>query len=184
MAALFYVVGASGVGKDSLIQYARDALGEGHGVVFAHRYITRPVHAGGENHIELSVSEFLLRRRHGFFALDWESHGFHYGIGVEIDAWLAQGLSVVVNGSRRYIPIARKRYPALKVVWITAPPQVRVQRLEGRGRETRREIAARLKRDAWPGMAPAGEAVQIANEGTLEAAGRRLVEVLAEMRPL
>ena len=184
MPALFYVVGASGVGKDSLIQYARDAVGEAQRVVFAHRYITRPVDAGGENHIALTVSEFLLRKRQGLFAMDWESHGYRYGVGVEVDAWLARGLTVVVNGSRRYIPIAATRYPDMKVVWITAPPHVRVQRLERRGRENGREIAARLARDAWPGMAPPGEALQIANDGTLESAGGRLIELLSETRRL
>lgn len=179
---LFYVVGASGAGKDSLIQYARDALGDAHGVVFAHRYITRPVTAGGENHIALTRSEFILRGRNGLFAIAWESHGFHYGVGIEIDAWLAKGLTVVVNGSRRHIPIARKRYPRLQVVWVTAPRDLRAARLAQRGRESRPEIKARLQRDASPGMAPDGEALHIDNDGPLESAGRRLVALLSGKR--
>lgn len=59
---LFYVVGASGVGKDTLIRHARDALRpNAHHIVFAHRYITRPVDAGGENPIALTQAEFALR---------------------------------------------------------------------------------------------------------------------------
>ena len=54
MGTLFYVVGASGAGKDSLLAYARAALGGGTPVFFAHRYITRPAEAGGENHVALS----------------------------------------------------------------------------------------------------------------------------------
>ncbi len=53
---LFYVVGASGAGKDSLIEYARNALGSRDAVVFAHRYITRPPTARGENHVALSAA--------------------------------------------------------------------------------------------------------------------------------
>ncbi|MGZ5147587.1 MAG: phosphonate metabolism protein/1,5-bisphosphokinase (PRPP-forming) PhnN, partial [Burkholderiales bacterium] len=109
---LFYVVGASGVGKDTLMQYARDTLHDEHAVLFAHRYITRPAGAGGENHVALTAQEFEVRKRHGLFAMTWQSHGLHYAIGIEIDIWLAKGLTVVVNGSRAYISAARRRYPA------------------------------------------------------------------------
>jgi ribose 1,5-bisphosphokinase len=174
---LFYVVGASGAGKDSLIRYARGALGPARAVLFAHRYITRPASAKGENHVALSEPEFRLRRRHGVFAMAWTSYGYSYGIGCEIDDWLARGLTVVVNGSRRYIPTARRRYPAMVVVWVSAAPAVLAARLKRRGRETRSEIGARLERNARLGKPPRG-AVHIANDGPLEAAGSRLVELL------
>ena len=79
---LFYVVGASGAGKDTLIAYARNALPVANAVVFAHRYITRPAHVGGENHIALSDAEFSVRETNGLFAMSWESNGLRYGIGV------------------------------------------------------------------------------------------------------
>jgi ribose 1,5-bisphosphokinase len=175
---LVYVVGASGAGKDSVIRYAREALGEQHRVVFAHRYITRPVDARGENHIALSKAEFLLRKRHGLFAMDWQSHGFHYGIGVEVDAWLSQALTVVVNGSRAYLPVARARYPALELVWITAGPEELTARLLRRGRESGAQIAARVDRNRDFATAPAAEAVHIENDGALEHAGSRFVALL------
>jgi ribose 1,5-bisphosphokinase len=175
---LVYVVGASGAGKDSVIRYAREALGESACVLFAHRYITRPANAQGENHIALSEAEFMLRKRQGLFALDWQSHGFHYGIGVEMNAWLSKGLTVVVNGSRGYLPVARRRYPALELVWITAGPQELTARLLRRGRESSGEIAARLTRNRDFGETPSGEAVRIENDGALEHAGSRFVELL------
>jgi ribose 1,5-bisphosphokinase len=46
VARLFYVIGASGAGKDTLLRYARVRVGGSGGVVFAHRYITRPAAAG------------------------------------------------------------------------------------------------------------------------------------------
>ena len=46
-ARLFYLVGASGSGKDSLLGYARGKLAGAPDVLFAHRYITRPADAGG-----------------------------------------------------------------------------------------------------------------------------------------
>ena len=50
-------------------------------------------------------------RHAGQFALHWQSHGLHYGIGIEIDGWLAQGHAVVVNGSRGYLKSALLRLP-------------------------------------------------------------------------
>jgi ribose 1,5-bisphosphokinase len=175
---LFYVVGASGVGKDSLIRYAREALGNAHAVVFAHRYITRAPEPKGENHVELTRREFTLRKRHGLFAMTWQSHGYHYAVGIEIDGWLAKGLVVVVNGSRSYLPAARKRYPDLKIVWISAKPQVLAARLVRRGRESGTQISERLARNDRLGVRPPRGALHISNEGTIESAGAQLVELL------
>ena len=175
---LFYVVGASGVGKDSLIAYARDRLARSHGIVFAHRYITRPAETGGENHIELTAPEFAQRERLGLFAMTWESHGYRYGVGIEIDAWLARGLAVVVNGSRDYVPSVRQRYPDIAVVWISADPRLLETRLEQRGRESRDEIDARITRNARLGVQPPPGVLRVDNDGTLDDAGSRLVSLL------
>jgi ribose 1,5-bisphosphokinase len=72
MPGLIYVMGPSGSGKDSLLGYARERVRD-LPVAFAHRYITRPVSAGGENHVALTRPEFRIRQRAGLFALDWES---------------------------------------------------------------------------------------------------------------
>lgn len=98
--ALIYIIGPSGSGKDTFINLGRQHLGREPDVCFAHRYITRPASAGGENHIALTEEEFLARQSAGLFAMNWYSHGYHYGIGIEINQWLALGLTVVVNGSR------------------------------------------------------------------------------------
>ena len=39
------------------MQYARDTLHDEHAVLFAHRYITRPSGAGGENHVALTAQD-------------------------------------------------------------------------------------------------------------------------------
>ena len=178
MARLYYVVGASGAGKDSLIQYARGALAARAAIVCAQRYITRSVQSDGENHVALTKDEFLQRKRHELFAMTWQSHGYHYGIGAEIDVWLAKGLDVVVNGSRSYIPSAIARYPKLQVIWISAAPQLLAARLARRGRESRAEISARLQRNARLGVEPPPGALHINNEGPLESAGSLLVKLL------
>ena len=96
---LIYVIGPSGCGKDSIMLYARKHC-PGSEAAFAHRYITRPADAGGENHVALLPDEYRARLDLGLFALAWDSHGNRYGVGLEIDAWLEAGLNVVVNGSR------------------------------------------------------------------------------------
>ena len=122
-ARLIYVVGASGSGKDSLMSYARSRLANESQVVFAHRYITRSADAGGENHVALTQEEFDSRRRAGLMAMHWESHGHAYGLGIEVNQWLAKGITVVVNGSREYLETAAQRYPELVPVWIEVSPR-------------------------------------------------------------
>lgn len=178
---LFYVVGASGSGKDSLLRYGRERLAGDPGVVFAHRYITRPVELHGENHVALSEAEFDARLKAGLFAMHWDSHGLRYGIGREINLWLARGCNVVMNGSREYLPQARRRYPALHAVMIVVSPEVPAARLRARGRETEDEIAGRLER-ARRFQRPDGHVDIIDNDGELSQAGERFAQLLAGSR--
>ncbi|HEY1609905.1 MAG TPA: phosphonate metabolism protein/1,5-bisphosphokinase (PRPP-forming) PhnN [Paraburkholderia sp.] len=175
-ARLIYVMGASGVGKDSLLGYARSRCGDGR-VVFAHRYITRP-EGCGENHIALTDAEFDVRSDTGLFAMEWRSHMLRYGIGVEIDQWLAHGCTVVVNGSRAYVRDALERYPAMTVVHVSAPPHVLATRLAARGRETREEIAARLARSAPFELPGSVSLVNVENGGKLDDAGDAFVSAV------
>jgi ribose 1,5-bisphosphokinase len=174
---LVYVMGPSGAGKDTLLSFARDRL-TGSRVLFAHRYITRAADAGGENHVHLSREEFGARAEMGLFVLQWASHGLHYGIGIEIEAWMDRGFTVVVNGSREYLGGALARYPALTAVHIDAQPDVLAARLASRGRESLDEVRARLARRV-PFVVPAHvELARIDNSGALEEAGRALLQVL------
>lgn len=144
---LFYVMGASGAGKDSILSAARELL-RNKPFAFSHRYITRPAHAGGENHIALSPHEFAVRHSLGLFALNWESHGNSYAIGKEIDDWLNAGLNVIVSGSREYFPIALSRYPDLIPLLVTVDRKILEHRLKARGRESQTQIAQRLARSS------------------------------------
>jgi ribose 1,5-bisphosphokinase len=173
---LVYVVGPSGAGKDTLMGFARQALA-GAPILFAHRYVTRPAEAGHEAHVPLLPAEFALRRAEGLFALHWHSHGLDYGIGIEIDQWLARGCAVVANGSRAALPAALARYPDLLPVLITAAPETLRSRLLARGREAAADIEERLARALEPCFAHP-HLVTIANDGTVDEAGNALVGVL------
>ncbi|WP_118184767.1 phosphonate metabolism protein/1,5-bisphosphokinase (PRPP-forming) PhnN [Paraburkholderia phosphatilytica] len=173
---LIYVMGPSGAGKDSLLGFARERV-IGEPVLFAHRYITR---AAGhhENHVVLTMEEFDARSALGLFALEWSSHRLRYGIGIEIDAWIARGCTVVVNGSRQHVAQALARYPDIEVVHIDAPQHVLAARLAARARESAEQVAARLARQA-PFELPHGvRLTTIENGGALEVAGHAFVEVV------
>lgn len=170
---IFYVMGPSGAGKDSLLGYCRDRLA-GQPVAFAHRYITRPAIAGGENHVALSSGEFAARAMAGCFAMSWHSHGLMYGIGCEIDLWMERGLSVVINGSRQWFSEALAKYPSLVPVAIHVNLDCLRRRLEARGRENADQIQERM--DAASKFAVDHPAlVRIDNSGPLEDAGQKLL---------
>ncbi len=172
---LIYVIGASGVGKDTVLRHVRRRTLPDSPWVVAHRYITRAPDAGPENHITLSESEFEQRRTAGLFALHWDSHGYRYGIGIEIEAWLARGLDVLVNGSRGYLFAAQKRFPELLPVKITVSDSVLRTRLARRGRESGTEIDARLVRADRLDAVRCPNLYEINNDGRVEIAGDALL---------
>jgi len=180
---LFYVMGPSGSGKDSLLRALRERLRREDRIVVAHRYITRAADAN-EASVALSAEEFHRRIDLGCLALHWNSHGLHYGIGVEIEQWLAQDLKVIVNGSREYLPHAVARYPQLCAVHVRVQPDVLAERLRQRGRESEDAIAKRLARATQAFEVPAGcRMVEIDNSGDLvdsAAAFARLVGAPAD----
>lgn len=178
-ARLHYVVGPSGAGKDTLLAYARERIEAPAAIAFAHRYITRPPRLGDENHVALSAAEFATRLRAGLFALHWSSNGFSYGIGIEINQWLANGISVVVNGSRSYLSEARRRFPGLSLIWVTAPAEVLEARIARRGRESSAQALARLQRAARLERKPPQPDLLIVNDSTTADAGERLVQYLS-----
>jgi ribose 1,5-bisphosphokinase len=177
MSRLFYVIGASGAGKDTLMSYARNKINGNRPVIFAHRYITRPPDAGGENHVALSHDEFKLRMDAGLFALYWESHGNYYGIGDEINAWMEKGHNVLVNGSRQYLDTAKELYPDMTVILIEADPAVIAERLQSRGREGAEEIQKRIKRTDEI-TCDLENCIRVQNNGAIEVAGDELVNII------
>jgi ribose 1,5-bisphosphokinase len=171
-------MGASGVGKDSLLQFIRQA-GDPRRFAVAHRYITRPAKAGGENHIALSEAEFQARLAAGWFAMHWRSHGLHYAIGREIDAWRRTGVNIILNGSREYLAEALELYPDLVPVLITADPDLIASRLAARKRESAEQIAERIRHQIDLSRVT-DRLVTIDNSGALEVAGAALLALVEQ----
>jgi ribose 1,5-bisphosphokinase len=150
---LVLVVGPSGAGKDTLIALACVALRDDPAVVFPRRVVTRSASAS-EAHDTLSEDAFERAARAGAFALTWDAHGLRYGIPIGIDADIRAARTVVCNVSRTIIAPARRRYAAVVVALVTAPPEVLAARLKARSRGSDGDIAQRLARgDAFADIA-------------------------------
>lgn len=174
------IVGPSGVGKDSVIAFARDRFGDRADVVFVQRVVTRPVDPNSEVHDTLAPEAFETACDAGHFALTWKAHGLAYGLPREIDDWIAAGKTVVANVSRQILDDLRARYPALRIVVISARPEIIAERLLARGREDKAAIMQRLQRVDIP--VAGADVVVIDNSGRLAEAGEALVELLEATR--
>jgi phosphonate metabolism protein PhnN/1,5-bisphosphokinase (PRPP-forming) len=172
---LVLVVGPSGAGKDSLLDGARRALaGDAH-FRFVRRVITRPASAGGEAHEATDEAGFAARKEAGGFSLDWRAHGLSYGIPADIGADIAVGRVVVASVSRGVIARAAEKFP-VRVIVVTAAPEILARRLAARGRESEADIAERLARTV---PLPAGIAAEtVVNDGSLEEGVARFLGAL------
>lgn len=173
---LIYLIGPSGSGKDSLLDAARERLSE-RGVCIARRVITRSAEAVGEDAEAVSFKEFERLDASGAFAMSWRANGLAYGIPAQIDQWLDEGIDVVVNGSRGYLPQARLRYPDLLGILLSVRPEVLRQRLLVRNRETAEQIEQRLARNTRFENA-ANDLHLLDNSGDLELTVQGLLKIL------
>ena len=178
---LVYVVGPSGAGKDSVLEYARTRLTADTGIIFARRFIPREPAAGGEQHIPVSTTDFERLRTQGHLALNWEANSLRYGIGREIRSWMESGFHVVVNGSREYLPTALQHFPDAIVICITASTETIRNRLHQRGRESSPEIEKRIERASTVTLPSGCRVTTIINDGTLCDSGNTMIQTLLSL---
>ncbi len=176
--AWVFVCGPSGAGKDSVIGWAREHLAGDTDVVFAQRHETRPSCAGADRQ-GLGPAQFERLLRAGGMAWHWQAHGFQYGIASRYQQQVDWGRVVVVNGSREHVAGIR-REGGLRVVQVTADAAELATRLLRRGREAPAAVAGRLARNMLLDCVDAD--LSIANDGTLEVAGRQLACYLECLR--
>ncbi len=142
---LICVVGPSGAGKDTLINFARARLATDPRFVFPQRYISR-VLTPDEPHIPVSDEEYERRHADGAFFLSWRAHDVTYALGRDVEHALLTGKAVVANISRQLIDDARAKWRRAFVVHVKVDPHILRARLEARGRETAAGVDARLLR--------------------------------------
>lgn len=177
---LIYLMGPSGSGKDSLLDAIRQPWQQRGGRI-ARRVITRSAEAVGEEAHAVTPERFDLLDAQGAFAMCWRANGLAYGIPCEIDAWLEAGQDVLVNGSRSYLPDARRRYPSMLAILLSVRPDVLRQRLVARGRENPAEIEQRLARSlALQSGSEEQGVLQLDNSGALDQTLKALLGLLGE----
>lgn len=170
---LILVVGPSGAGKDTLIGLARIARAEDEGVVFPQRVVTRDA-SSFENNEAVSPILFGQMLAHGDFAFQWEAHGLRYGIPRSIIDDVRAGRTVVMNASRTIIDFARRSYANVRVVAVTAPPDVLAGRVAARGRSSDGNVDDRLRRTV---SSPEPD-VTINNVGSAQEHAAELLQVI------
>ena len=176
---LVLVVGPSGGGKDTLIRYARDALGPDTGFEFPRRIVTRAASADEDN-LSVDRERFDRLLSEGAIAISWTAHGLSYGLPSEIDSALRRGRTAVCNVSRTVIGALRDRYADVFVVEVTASPAVLARRLESRRRPDDGDPVRRLARSSEIGTSPAD--VTVLNESSVDDAGRLFLAALTTDR--
>ena len=177
--SFFVVVGASGVGKDTLIAGAMEILAPTGRYVQARRMITRPA-GPGEDHVPMSVDAFARLESSGGFLHTWDAHGLRYGLPVALRDELARGRNVIANGSRASLPNLIGKVSPLVVVEVTAPRAALRERILGRGRESAEQVEARLGREVTP-LPEQLDVATVVNDSSVAEGIERLVATFEAM---
>jgi ribose 1,5-bisphosphokinase len=182
---LIYVVGPSGAGKDSLLNWLREQTPQFAPVHWAKRTINRlnTDKESSDLHEGVDSDEFESLLAKGVFAMQWEANTHRYGIR-RSELSLLNNLThvILVNGSRLYMPIAASLYPGLTFLHITAKPSVLRERIHLRGRESVEEINARLNRQIELIVPNGCQLMEVHNDSTLESAGQQLIAQLQTLK--
>jgi ribose 1,5-bisphosphokinase len=174
---LIFVIGPSGAGKDSLLNSLRQDMAAPTvtgaltdtatppPLYFAKRTITRNHDQSNEDHEAVDASNFESLVNSDAFAMHWFANGLRYGVRHQELAPMSEGTWVMVNGSRGYLEEAKRRFPGLTVLFLTAPIEVLRARLLSRGRENEQAIEDRLSRLQDVVLEP--QDLYISNDGSL-----------------
>ncbi len=182
MAGIFFaIVGASGVGKDTLLDGAKARLEHTGQFYFPTRLITRPEDAGGEEHQSISSAEYVQMVRDDKFSLWWSAHEMHYALPDTVYDKLRFNNHVVANISRRMVDEAVDKFNQVEVIEITASPETIRKRLLSRGRESEAEIMVRQLREITPNWAAKAHVTSITNDGSVSEAVDRLIQTLISL---
>ncbi|MFX0206199.1 MAG: hypothetical protein ACFFDT_09440 [Candidatus Hodarchaeota archaeon] len=175
---LFFVVGRSGSGKDTLMRNSTKILKlENINVTVLQRVITRAPDES-EKSLFVSESEFLQKKDNNEFALSWFIYGNWYGCPREsLEASLQRGEIVLVNISRGILYEAKEKFPQSKIILIQVPINIAQKRVELRGRENGNHLNARLTRITEKVDMPSPDKI-IINDGDLPKAAHELSSYL------
>ncbi len=137
MKQIVLIVGASGVGKDTLLKNLQNKIE----VNFVKRYITREPDANEHNYY-IDNEAFDRLKENDFFISTWEAHKNKYAIAKN---QIKDGLNII-SISRGVIKDFENYFDNVITIEITLPQNILYERLKNRGRENEEQIQQRLTR--------------------------------------
>ena len=176
---LFLIVGNSGSGKDALLtEVLARWPASVNPIRIPQRYITRPAH-DYEHSISVTAREFGDFERKNKFWLTWHVYNTDYGIPTIVLEWLRRRQDVAINVSREIIPRARRIIPDLKVIFVSVPLEITLQRMRSRRREAENQqsFQRRLHR-AEANQTLKNSDFIIDNSGSLDVSANKLLSYL------
>jgi len=172
------ITGPSGVGKDSLLGFAKNHFAGDGKIVFTRRYITRPPDENELNYF-VDPGAFGLLRDGNFFVSHWRAHGNYYGIAKsEFLPHNGDYLSLV-SVSRGAIRDFERLFDRVITLQLTAGYDILRQRLLVRGREDEEAVAERLAGASLP--VNAENRIIFDNSEELSKSGRRFAELITAL---
>jgi len=172
---IILIVGASGVGKDSLIKEAEKELKKEFN--FIRRYINRKPDENEKNYF-LEDSAFKLLKENDYFVSFWEAHGNFYGISNES---IRKGINII-SISRSKISDFERVFDNVYVINITLNKEELINRLTKRGRESFEEIQKRLDRSY--DKIEAKNLINFENDKLFEESKETFIKLLKEINEL
>lgn len=137
MKKIILIVGASGVGKDSLLKSLKGKMD----INFVKRYITREPDQN-ENNYYIDHEALDRLKKDDFFISTWEAHTHKYAIAKN---QIVDGLNLI-SISRGAIKDFENYFDNVITIEITLSKDILYKRLKNRGRETEEQIQKRLER--------------------------------------
>lgn len=167
MPKIILIVGASGVGKDTLLKHAKTKINAN----FVKRHITR-IPDSHEDNYYINDDDFYQLRNDNYFIASWSAHNNLYGIAKN---QIQEGLNIV-SISRSAICDFERHYEDVTTIEITLSKEHLYQRLKNRNREDEEAIQERISR-SYPAIC-AKRFIQFENDKAIEEAVADFIRIL------
>jgi phosphonate metabolism protein PhnN/1,5-bisphosphokinase (PRPP-forming) len=171
MIQIVLIVGASGVGKDTLLKNIQNRVE----LNFIKRYITREPDRNEHNYYVDNIA-FDRLKDDDFFISTWEAHHNKYGIARN---QIINGINLI-SISRGAIKDFENSFDNVTTIEITLPRDILYRRLKNRARESEEEIQKRLNRSYQ--KIEAKDILQFDNSEEIEVSTEKFITLLERIK--